>query len=140
MVIIACKERETIKKFKNNWYYNEIEYTFFATAEKCNTNPILQWTIRASPVVSLNFCTVWKMNSDIFLLPTHFFKFDFTDTLSNRLSILFSISLKYYFFILFFNISTFIHNVYCGGQLIPYVQIALERAGPNIQSHMYILH
>ena len=23
---------------------------------------------------------------------------------------------------------------YCGGQLIPYVQIALERAGPNTQS------
>ena len=29
---------------------------------------------------------------------------------------------------------------YCGGQLILYVQIALEMAGPNIQSHMYILH
>ena len=41
MVIIACKKRETIKNFKNNWYYNEIEYTFFAVAEKCNTNPIL---------------------------------------------------------------------------------------------------
>ena len=27
-----------------------------------------------------------------------------------------------------------------GGQLIPYVQIALERAGPNTQSHMYKLH
>ena len=25
----------------------------------------------------------------------------------------------------------------CGGQLIPYVQIALERAGPNTQSYMY---
>ena len=33
-----------------------------------------------------------------------------------------------------------IQNYFCGGQLIPYVQIALERAGPNIQSHMYILH
>ena len=129
MVIIACKKRETIKKFKNNWYYNEIEYTFFAVAEKCNTNPILQWTIRASLVVSLNFCTVWK----IYLLT-------FSNILSNKLSIFFSIPLKYYFFILFFNISTFIHNVYCGGQLIPYVQIALERARPNIQSHMYILH
>ena len=28
----------------------------------------------------------------------------------------------------------------CGGQLIPYVQIVLERAGPNTQSHMYKLH
>ena len=27
-----------------------------------------------------------------------------------------------------------------GGQLIPYVQIALEKAGPNIQSHMYRLY
>ena len=25
-------------------------------------------------------------------------------------------------------------NFYCGGQLIPYVQIALEKAGPNTQS------
>ena len=30
--------------------------------------------------------------------------------------------------------------IYCGGQLIPYVQIALEKARPNIQSHMYRLH
>ena len=30
--------------------------------------------------------------------------------------------------------------IYCGGQLIPYVQIALEKAGPNIQSLMYRLH
>ena len=29
---------------------------------------------------------------------------------------------------------------YCGGQLIPYVQIALEKAESNIQSHMYRLH
>ena len=33
-----------------------------------------------------------------------------------------------------------IHFFYCGGQLIPYVQITLEKAGPNIQSHMYRLH
>ena len=32
------------------------------------------------------------------------------------------------------------HYYTCGGQLIPYVQIALERAGPNIQFHMYRLH
>ena len=30
--------------------------------------------------------------------------------------------------------------LFVGGQLIPYVQIALERAGPNIQSHMYRLY
>ena len=29
---------------------------------------------------------------------------------------------------------------YWGGQLIPYVQIALERVGPNTQSYMYKLH
>ena len=29
---------------------------------------------------------------------------------------------------------------YYGGQLIPYVQIALERARPNTQSNMYKLH
>ena len=28
----------------------------------------------------------------------------------------------------------------CGGQSIPYVQITLEKAGPNIQSLMYRLH
>ena len=41
-------------------------------------------------------------------------------------------------------ISIYFHLVfsklYCGGQLIPYVQIALEKAEPNIQSHMYRLH
>ena len=30
--------------------------------------------------------------------------------------------------------------LFVGGQLIPYVQIALERAGLNIQSHMYRLY
>ena len=30
--------------------------------------------------------------------------------------------------------------LFVGGQWIPYVQIALERAGPNIQSHMYRLY
>ena len=29
---------------------------------------------------------------------------------------------------------------YCGDQSIPYVQIALEKAGPNIQYLMYRLH
>ena len=33
-----------------------------------------------------------------------------------------------------------IQNYFCGGQLIPYVQIALKRTRPNIQSYMYILH
>ena len=46
--------------------------------------------VRAFLVESVNFCTVWRMNNDFYLyLPT------FSDTLSNRLSILF----KYYFFI-----------------------------------------
>ena len=46
--------------------------------------------VRAFLVESVNFCTVWRMNNNFYLyLPT------FSDTLSNRLFILF----KYYFFI-----------------------------------------
>ena len=49
---------------------------------------------RAFPTESSNFCTVWRMNSDFYLyLPI------FSNTLYNRLSISFSISFKYYFFI-----------------------------------------
>ena len=33
----------------------------------------------------------------------------------------------------------YIYIYYCGGQLIPCVQAALEEARPNIQSHMYNL-
>ena len=58
--------------------------------------------VRASPVDSPNFCTVWRMNSDFYILVTYFFY-------------PFSISFKYYFFIhsLFFFIiiySSYIHS------------------------------
>ena len=33
--------------------------------------------IRASPTDSPNFCTVWRMNNDFYLLVTHFFKYTF---------------------------------------------------------------
>ena len=61
--------------------------------------------LRASLAVCLNFCTVWTMNSDIYLLPTHFFKYTFQQILYP-----FSISFKYYFFIhslFFFNLYLF---------------------------------
>ena len=53
--------------------------------------------IRASLTESVNFCTIWRMNSDFYL-----YLLIFSNTLSNRLSI----SFKYYFFIhylFFFN-------------------------------------
>ena len=66
---------------------------------------------RASPAVSLNFCRVWRINSDYFRLPTHFFKYTFQQTLY-----LFFILLKYYFFILlkyyFFIISLFFFLIF----------------------------
>ena len=49
-------------------------------------------SIRVSPVVSLNFCIVWRVNSYIYLLPTYFFKYTFQQTLYH-----FSIPFKYYF-------------------------------------------
>ena len=55
--------------------------------------------VRTSPAASLNFCTVWWVNSDIYLyLPT------FWNTLSNRLSI-FSpphLNIIYLFFLYYF--------------------------------------
>ena len=50
-----------------------------------------------------------------------------------------------FFFFFISKLKTYIYiyiyiYILCGGQLIPYVQIALERAGPNIQFHMYRLH
>ena len=70
--------------------------------------------LRASTTISLNFCTIWRVNSCIYLLPTYFFKYTFQQILSH-----FSISFKYYFFILslifiysFFNISLCIPNYY----------------------------
>ena len=50
--------------------------------------------LRASPATSSNFCTVWRMNSDFYLYLSAF-----SNTLSNRFSIPFSVSFKYYFFI-----------------------------------------
>ena len=51
-----------------------------------------QQKIRASTAVYLNFCTVWTV---IF----SFYLFTFLNILSNRFSIIFFISFKYYFFI-----------------------------------------
>ena len=61
--------------------------------------------IRASPIASSNFCTVWKVNSSFYLC-----LLTFSNIFSNRLSIIFSISFKYYFFIhsLFF----FYHHLF----------------------------
>ena len=57
--------------------------------------------VRESPTESVNFCIIWRMNNDFYLyLQT------FSNTLSNKLFISFSISYKYYFFIhylFFFN-------------------------------------
>ena len=60
---------------------------------------------RASPAESPNFCTIWRIYSDFYLLVTYFFKYT-----SNRFSIPFSISFKYYFFIhyLFFLTTTYL--------------------------------
>ena len=51
-------------------------------------------SLRAFPTKSVNFCTIWRMNSNFYLYLS-----TFSNTLSNRLSISFSISFKYYFFI-----------------------------------------
>ena len=71
-------------------------------------------SLRASLVAFLNFYTVWRVNSCIYLLPIYIFKYTFQQTLYH-----FSISFKYYFFILFlifiysfFNISLCIPNYY----------------------------
>ena len=82
---------------------------------------------RASPAASLNFCTVERVNSSFYLC-----LLTFSNTLSNRLSIIFSISFKYHFFnhslfvfyyhlfflysfptIIFFNKKCYIHNIFC---------------------------
>ena len=65
---------------------------------------------RASPAVSLNFCTIWRVNNNIYLLLTYFLKYIFQQTLYPL-----SISFKYYFFIIsliFFNLFLFIPNNY----------------------------
>ena len=49
----------------------------------------------ASLVAFFNFCTVWKINNDIYFLLIYFLKYIFQQTLYP-----FSISFKYYFFIL----------------------------------------
>ena len=59
-----------------------------------NDGRVRATNLRASPADQPNFYTVWLMNSDIQFLLTHF-----SNILSNRLSIPFSISFKYYFFI-----------------------------------------
>ena len=51
--------------------------------------------LRASTTISLNFCTIWRVNSCIYLLPIYIFKYTFQQTLYH-----FSIPFKYYFFIL----------------------------------------
>ena len=71
---------------------------------------------RASPAVSLNFYTVWWVNSDFYLLSSYFIKYNFQQILY-----IFSIPLKYYFFIIslifiylffFFILPLFIPNYY----------------------------
>ena len=83
----------------------------FSTFPFLSTEPS---SLRASPITSLNFYTVWRMNSCIYLLPIYIFKYTFQQTLYH-----FSISFKYYFFIpflifiySFFNISLCIPNYY----------------------------
>ena len=56
---------------------------------------------RATPAVQSNFCIIWLMNSNFYLLTIHFFKYTF-----NRLSI----SFKYYFFI--HSLSSFILPIF----------------------------
>ena len=60
----------------------------------CERQYIKWYIFRASPAVSLCFCIVWTVNSNIYLLHTYFFKYIFQQILY-----LFSISFKYYFFI-----------------------------------------
>ena len=52
--------------------------------------------LRASPANSSNFCTIWRMNSDFYLLFTNFFKYTFQQILY-----LIQILFLYLLFILF---------------------------------------
>ena len=87
---IIRKIKPTKKKKKEHLKAKEID-KIIPTAKEVTSK------LRASSVKSPNFCTIWRMNSNFYLLATHFFKYT-----SNR----FSISFKYYFFInylFFFN-------------------------------------
>ena len=95
--------------------------------------------IRASPVACLNFYTVWTMNSDIYFLPTYFFKYTFQQILYH-----FSISFKYYFFIhslLFFNLlfilPLFILNNYIFQQKVLHSQYFLQYFYKNHNKILY---
>ena len=85
--------------------------------------------LRASPVESANFYTVWRMNRDFYLyLPT------FSNTLSNRLSI----SFKYYFFIhyLFFLITTHLPTFFLFNTLIIIIEKNIWRMNSSSSNLM----
>ena len=61
--------------------------------------------VRVSPTDSSNFCTIWGMNSNFYILTA-----TFSNTLSYRFFVLFSISFKYYFF--FHSLFVFYHHLF----------------------------
>ena len=86
---------------KSYYYYFWVGYTFGTRMQQCQRLARCGWhvqathagvsmlprlrfsfnSLRASLAASLNFCTVWSVNSCFNLLPTYFFKYTFQQIL-----------------------------------------------------------
>ena len=78
-----------ILSFPHSFFFSLLFFFLFSSFPFPSTEPS---SLRASLTTSLNFYTVWRVNSCIYLLPIYIFKYTFQQTLYH-----FSIPFKYYF-------------------------------------------